>query len=79
MSNRAGLSETIRERKVSNKEHLEHTPKGTLSSGMSFRQTSTSSDDLLVSSGARIVLTANIDVLDKFAVTFVSIVIEAKA
>ena len=79
MSNRSGVPETNHERKVSDKEHLMHTPKGTLSSGMRFRQTSTSGDDLFVSSGARIVLTADIDVLDDLAVTFVSIVIEAKA
>ena len=42
-------------------------------------QMSTSERDLFVSSGARIVLTADIDVLDNLAVTFVSIVIEAKA
>ena len=43
-----------------------------------FDQVSSRKRDLFVSSGARIVLSADIDVLDDLAVTFVSVVVKAK-
>ena len=43
-----------------------------------FDQLSTRKRDLFVSSSARIVLSANIDVFDDLAVTFVSVVVKAK-